>query len=98
MYRWQFLRFRGNFALGACRRSTHRVGFTLMELLVVVGVVGLLATFLLPAVRSVRGEGTRAVCLSNMRQLAQAVLAYSMDNEDAFPWVNWTPHDVSGDP
>ncbi len=55
-------------------------GFTLIELLVVIGVIALLLALLVPALRAAREQGRRAVCLSNLRQLTLAWIAYGDDN------------------
>jgi prepilin-type N-terminal cleavage/methylation domain-containing protein/prepilin-type processing-associated H-X9-DG protein len=51
--------------------------FTLIELLVVIAVIALLLALLFPVLRSAREQGQRAVCLSNLRQLTLAWLAYA---------------------
>ena len=51
--------------------------FTLIELLVVIAVIALLMAILIPVLRSARELGQRAVCLSNLRQLTLAWLAYA---------------------
>jgi len=54
----------------------HRA-FTLIELLVVIAVIALLMAILIPVLRSAKEQGYRAVCLSNLRQLTLAWLAYA---------------------
>ena len=54
-------------------------GFTLIELLVVIAIIALLLALLFPVLRSAREAGQRAVCLSNLRQLTLAWLAYADD-------------------
>ncbi|MGR3295708.1 MAG: type II secretion system protein [Candidatus Bathyanammoxibius sp.] len=56
-------------------------GFTLIELLVVIAVIALLIAILVPALRSAREQGQRAVCLSNLRQLTLAWVAYADDHD-----------------
>jgi len=56
-----------------------RKGFTLIELLVVIAVIALLMAILIPVLRSARELGRRAVCLSNLRQLTLAWLAYAAE-------------------
>jgi prepilin-type N-terminal cleavage/methylation domain-containing protein/prepilin-type processing-associated H-X9-DG protein len=62
-------------------------GFTLIEILTVIAIVGVLAAILIPVAGSVRENGRQAVCGSNLRQIMAATLLYSQDNRGALPLV-----------
>lgn len=70
---------------GACRSEVGRAGFTLTELLVSIAIVALLVAALLPALQQGRVQARRAVCLSNLRQVACALHSYAADNADRIP-------------
>jgi prepilin-type N-terminal cleavage/methylation domain-containing protein/prepilin-type processing-associated H-X9-DG protein len=69
----------------------RRRGFTLLELLVVVSIIGVLVSLLLPAVQSAREAARRARCASNLRQIGLALHNYLQANQ-TFP-LGW-PDDL----
>ncbi len=70
-----------------CLAKRHQTsGFTLIEMLVVIGVLCLLAAVLFPVFASARERGRRTACLSNERQIGMAMLQYVADNEEACPF------------
>lgn len=66
-------------------RRRDRVGFSLVELLVVVAVLALLAALLLAVLPGVRERGRRSVCRGNLRQFALAIHLYGTDHRDLLP-------------
>ncbi|MFB0554200.1 MAG: prepilin-type N-terminal cleavage/methylation domain-containing protein [Phycisphaerae bacterium] len=60
-----------------------RKAFTLIELLVVVAIIAILMAILMPALQRAREQGKRAVCLSNLKQLALAWIMYADENNDS---------------
>ena len=59
--------------------------FTLIELLIVIAIIGILASMLLPSLAKARLKAKVAVCLSQSRQIGTAALMYAMKNNGKFP-------------
>jgi len=79
-----------------------RRGFTLIEILIVLAIIALLAALLLPVLSSVRAAGRSAACISNLRQLGQAMQQYTADNDHyprgLDPADRYTPQMWAGNP
>ena len=67
-------------------QCARREGFTILELLVVIAVIGMLLALLLPAVRTSTGASRRMICANNLKQLAYAVHNYH-DAHGQLPWM-----------
>jgi prepilin-type N-terminal cleavage/methylation domain-containing protein len=70
-------------------RKDHRLGFTLVEVLVVVAIIAVLISILLPSLARARDFARLSVCMNNQRELARGFFLYSKDHDDLLPGVEW---------
>jgi prepilin-type N-terminal cleavage/methylation domain-containing protein/prepilin-type processing-associated H-X9-DG protein len=77
------------------RHPHYRVGFTLVELLLVIAIIGTLVALLMPAIQAARESARRATCMNNLKQIGVAISNYEATHK-AFPagavWGRWDPH------
>ena len=63
------------------QKQTSRRGFTLVELLVVIGIIAILVALLLPSLNAAREQAKSLQCMSNLRQIGVGIFLYTNDNK-----------------
>src|SRR5688500_1349140 len=64
---------------------SRKQGFTLVELLVVIGIIAVLVAMLMPALTKARRSAQQVACMSNMRQIGLAFLTFAANNKGHLP-------------
>lgn len=67
------------------KQNTRTSGFTLIEILLVLGIIGMLSAMLMPVFASVRERARQTSCASNLRQLGLSISLYAQDSDDRYP-------------
>lgn len=94
------------------RSGRRRGGFTLIELMVVVGILVLLAAILIPVVGRARGQAIRTVCIKQLQNLGQAIILFEGEHNSTLPtcgidkptypnstdWIGWGGMDTTKTP
>ncbi|EIP98328.1 prepilin-type N-terminal cleavage/methylation domain-containing protein [Opitutaceae bacterium TAV1] len=70
--------------------SKHHAAFTLVELLTVIAIIGVLAAILIPVTGRVRNQAKAAKCISNYKQIGQALYLYLAESRNILPNVRYT--------
>jgi prepilin-type N-terminal cleavage/methylation domain-containing protein/prepilin-type processing-associated H-X9-DG protein len=71
--------------------KARNAAFTLVELLVVIGIIAVLIGVLLPALSKARKQANATACLANLRSMNQALSIYFAQNRGHLPYYNWHP-------
>lgn len=71
--------------MSMANRRNHRSGFTLVELMIVIGIIGILAAILVPNMVRSKNQGRLSACKQNVRAMASAIESYATDNRGRYP-------------
>lgn len=69
------------------KTNAKHSAFTLIEVLVVIAIIGILASLLLPALGRAKSKGRTVKCISNQQQIGKAFMMYATDNTERYPVV-----------
>jgi prepilin-type N-terminal cleavage/methylation domain-containing protein len=78
--------------------QARRVGFTLVELLVVIGIIALLISILLPALSRAREQANMVKDLSNLKQMGLAAMMFANDHQNCIPTCSDSQYAAVYDP
>jgi prepilin-type N-terminal cleavage/methylation domain-containing protein len=82
----------------AAHVSFRRAAFSLVELLIVVGIIAVLLAIVVPVMSKARNSARLVACQADVRQLIQASISYASDNEGVLPLPNFKPQDSATTP
>ena len=74
-----------------------RTGFTLLELLTTIAIIGILAAVLLPALSRAKGRAHSTACKNRLHQMGVALQTYVNENQNKYPHYLGPPGDANGD-